>query len=155
MIELSGDKQKGHKHADLAIQYWTEAKEDAEAWRNWEVQIECIGNYKPLTDHPRFYDYMEYRRKPKVKLVHGFEVPDISFVPSSNDEPFYAPYPAQPFMAFEYPSGAYDEVRIHFSALNSCYPHTEEGKQAAIKHALAMLGFGSMEEYKKAVEGAK
>jgi hypothetical protein len=26
----------GHPHAELAIQYWNEAKEDAEAWKNWE-----------------------------------------------------------------------------------------------------------------------
>ena len=75
---------------------------------------------------------------PKTKLIHGVEVPDISFVPGEN-EWCYFPDPADPELFCE----MYDkspERYPHRVGYGLCYPYTEEGKQAAILRAKAMLG---------------
>jgi hypothetical protein len=74
----------------------------------------------------------------RMKLIHGVEVPDISFHPT--DETVYH-YPATNNDMFDtttyYDSYLADTFR---SANNLCYPQTEEGKAAAVLHAKAMLG---------------
>jgi hypothetical protein len=74
-----------------------------------------------------------------IKLIHGVEVPDISFHPT-NETAYYYPETTTDSMVG---STEYCEMftadRFR-SANNLCYPFTEEGKQAAILHAKAMLG---------------
>ena len=77
--------------------------------------------------------------KPKTKLIHGVEVPDISFRPIEGDK-YYFPAPC----TLEGVSGAvfFDGNSDYMFRRNNdlCHPYTEEGKQAAILHAKAMLG---------------
>jgi hypothetical protein len=74
-----------------------------------------------------------------IKLVHGVEVPDISFHPT-NQTGYYYPYPTgEDLVYFTVYDDVYSVDKFR-SANNLCYPNTEEGKQAAILHAKAMLG---------------
>jgi hypothetical protein len=74
-----------------------------------------------------------------MKLIHGIKVPDISFHPTNQAE-YHYPNTAEDSLVSTtvyYDSYAIDRFR---SVNNLCYPNTEEGKQAAILHAKAMLG---------------
>jgi hypothetical protein len=73
-----------------------------------------------------------------MKLIHGVEVPDISFHPT-NQTGYYYPYPTgEDLVYFTVYDDAYSVDKFR-SDNNLCYPYTEEGKQAAILHAKAML----------------
>jgi hypothetical protein len=73
-----------------------------------------------------------------MKLIHGVEVPDISFHPT-NQTGYYYPYPTgEDLVYFTVYDDVYSVDKFR-SANNLCYPNTEEGKQAAILHAKAML----------------
>jgi hypothetical protein len=75
--------------------------------------------------------------KQRTKLIHGVEVPDISFVPRK-EEHFYHPILDNTlYKPSTYHGYGIDAFRVKYGL---CYPHTEEGKQAAILHAKAMLG---------------
>jgi hypothetical protein len=71
-----------------------------------------------------------------TKIVNGVEVPDISFKPVSGEH-CYLPVPTHPVFHIHYCA---DKADDHLNAFGLCYPLTEEGKQAAILHAKAMLG---------------
>jgi len=74
----------------------------------------------------------------KMKIIHGREVPDISIKPEY-EEKYYHPYPYHPYM-FGYDRWLDNGTDKHLLDCNMCYPYTEQGKQAAIAHAKAMLG---------------
>jgi hypothetical protein len=102
---------EGFHHKDKPIQclFWNECTIEAPA--------------KPLT----------------MKLIHGVEVPNISFYPTDKTD-YYFPDTAIDDLfntTTYYDSYSSDRFR---SASNLCYPFTEEGKAAAILHAKAMLG---------------
>jgi len=90
-----------------------------------------------------FWDEIKFEapeQPPRTKIINGIEVPDISFKPSEHDA-YYYPDPAFPTLVFSFPyrftASENNEFRIKN---NLCYPYTEEGKQAAMLHAKAMLG---------------
>jgi hypothetical protein len=73
-----------------------------------------------------------------VKVIHGVEVPDISFTPIKGER-YYAPAPD--YVCLQYTASFYScEADTHRIANGLCYPHTEEGRNAAVIHAKAMLG---------------
>ena len=74
---------------------------------------------------------------PRMKLIHGVEVPDISFKPTIEDRFYYPVLGYELYKTSTYLSYGVDKFK---SEHNLCYPYTEEGKQAAILHAKAMLG---------------
>ena len=89
-----------------------------------------------------FWDEVKFviPQKPiKMKLVHGVEVPDISFQPKLNEN-YYYPNPDNPSLKSNtfYSWGSSDDN--HRAKHGLCYPYTVEGKEAAILHAKAMLG---------------
>jgi hypothetical protein len=73
-----------------------------------------------------------------MKLIHGVEVPDISFYPTDGTAYYYPATNDDMFSTTTYYS-KYLSDRFR-SDNNLCYPYTKEGKQAAILHAKAMLG---------------
>lgn len=133
----AGEKPQGHQHAELMAQYAEDAKTNAEPWRLWEAKH--MGVWMGFDDSFGFRSGTEYRRKPKVKIIHGVEVPDISFVPKDEDK-YWLPLPLSINMVDWGVWGAHKEPAQHRSSNGLCYPYTEEGKQAAILHAKAMLG---------------
>lgn len=84
-------------------------------------------------------DMSQFSPIPKTKLIHGVEVPDISFVPEM-DNWYYHPVPDLPRLFAEDMHTIHSDNYTYRVNAGLCYPYTEEGKQAAILHAKAMLG---------------
>jgi hypothetical protein len=95
-------------------------------------------------DLPRqslFWGEVSIEAPPKpvpTRMINGIEIPDISFTPCEG-ELCCVPSPIIPQMYIRvyFNTAAADEHRILHGL---CYPDTEQGKQAAIMHAKAMLG---------------
>ena len=89
-----------------------------------------------------FWDEIKFEvpvQPPRIKLIHGVEVPDISFKPKYNQN-YYFPSinnSRHCLLTYHKEGDLHDAFRIQYDL---CYPETEEGKQAAILHAKAMLG---------------
>ena len=65
----------GHKHAAAMFQYYTDALETETPWDRWEMSDD--GEYwVSCLEHPQWGEMMQYRRKPKIILINGFEVPE-------------------------------------------------------------------------------
>ena len=88
-----------------------------------------------------FWDEVEFEapvKPPRTKLIHGVEVPDISFKPKDGEDYYAIDLADKRFcVEFEWRDDAMD-FTLYERGL--CYPVTEEGKKAAILHAKAMLG---------------
>jgi hypothetical protein len=98
-------------------------------------------HYKGNPSQCLFWDEctIEAPAKPvTMKLVHGIEVPDISFHPTDGTAYYYPATNDDMYSTTTYYS-KYLSDRFR-SDNNLCYPYTKEGKQAAILHAKAMLG---------------
>ena len=85
--------------------------------------------------------YPTWVSEPKTHTVNGVEIPDLRFTPKTYEE-YYFPSPDSPTLAFRTRANyahfnAADEHRIEY---NLCYPPTDEGREAAILHAKAVLG---------------
>ena len=129
---------QGHPHAELMAQYAEDAKTTDKPWELWQLFTK-IGTWVGVDKNPDWCADIQYRRKPKTKLIHGVEVPDISFTPEDNEYYFY-PDPTMPCMyEMEYFHN-YAEECGHRLTNKMCYPTTDEGREAAILHAEAMLG---------------
>jgi hypothetical protein len=78
------------------------------------------------------------KQPPRIKLINGIEVPDISFRPSINRNYFYPSLEMDLYnSAFFVRGNKSDEFRVDNGL---CYPYTPEGKEAAILHTKALLG---------------
>jgi hypothetical protein len=75
---------------------------------------------------------------PRMRLINGIEVPDVSFYPEVSEHYFYPslrPILCSSTFCLE------DNETDKFRAVNGlCYPYTPEGKEAAILHSKALLG---------------
>jgi hypothetical protein len=97
--------------------------------------------YKDKPTQCLFWDEctIEAPAKPlTMKLIHGVEVPDISFYPTDGTAYYYPATNDDMFSTTTYYS-KYLSDRFRYDN-NLCYPYTKEGKAAAILHAKAMLG---------------
>lgn len=139
--KLAPHKQKqpkGHPHAELYQELADIAKCIDTPWDEFQIRIK--GKWHDCKDQTQlFHASKEYRRKPKTKLIHGVEVPDISFAPQHGEifmlaTPMYSSACVRTRMDFTHPD------MNHIISNGLCYPDTREGKQAAILHAKAMLG---------------
>ena len=64
----------GHIHAAAMAEYAKDAAETDMPWERWEVSFS--GGFTGVTGHPNWSVNHEYRRKPKVILINGYEVPE-------------------------------------------------------------------------------
>lgn len=131
------EPNKGHIHAELMAQYAEDARTTDRPWELWEGK-NLFNKWVPLPFTPVWETNREYRRKPKTKLIHGVEIPDISFTPAKC-EMYYYPYTRSPELFGEFLCCEVD-IDAHLQRQDMCYPYTDEGKEAAILHAKAMLG---------------
>lgn len=130
------EPQRGHPHAELMAAYAEDARTNAEPWNLWQVKLRV---WESLIGNPVWNSEFEYRRKPKFKIIHGVEVPDISFVPKDGEHYFHPDTATSSLVNYEKFNPDFSgELRM--SELGLCYPYTDEGKQAAIIHAKIMLG---------------
>ena len=131
------EPNKGHIHQVLMAQYAEDAKTTDKPWELWEGK-NLFNKWVPLPFTPVWETNREYRRKPKTKLIHGVEIPDISFTPTPGER-YYMPN-IQGVHLFSDLSSSSTRYFDEYSKYGIFYPYTEEGKQAAILHTKAMLG---------------
>lgn len=65
----------GHIHAAAMAEYAKDAAETDKPWERWEF-CHMRGEYQSLHSHPEWVEDNKYRRKPKVILINGHEVPE-------------------------------------------------------------------------------
>lgn len=118
--------------------YAEDAKTHDEPW--WEWQVECENEtWWQCQGHPDWSWDRKYRRKPK-RIVNGVEIPVFEFTPKMGER-FYAANVGLPdFFEEGYWSSKDCTFTQRMIERGLLYPHTEEGKQAAILHSKVMLG---------------
>ena len=79
-----------HIHAKLMAEYAEDAAETDMPWERWECTRRGE-EYSPLIDHPVWHDGIKYRRKPKVILINGHEVPEPHRTPLKDGEDYWVP----------------------------------------------------------------
>lgn len=132
-------EQVGHVHAELMAQYAEDAKTTTEPWKLWQLEGDD-GIWHCCQEHPKWATHLEYRHKPKTKLIHGVEVPVFEFTPKVLERYYTANVGLPELFEDGYRSSedcTFTERMIERGLL---YPCTEEGKQATILHSKAMLG---------------
>lgn len=130
-------EQKGHVHAKLMAQYAEDAKTHVEPWKLWEY-LDRDDGWTTFKGSPGWYATSEYRRKPKTHMVHGVEIPDLHVSPEYGTY-YYLADPTERDFTCRYLFNGDTHDSLWFER-GLAYQPTEEGKQAAILHAKAMLG---------------
>lgn len=130
-------ENQGHVHAELMAQYAEDARTHAEPWKLWECR-EPGGKWAPVGAWIPWVPSAEYRRKPKTHIVNGVEIPDLRVTQKHGDH-FYLADPVSLYF-FTLLEDDEDDMVTLWIERGLAYQHTEEGKQAAILHAKAMLG---------------
>ena len=123
----------GHIHAAAMAEYAKDAAETDKPWERWEVSFS--GGFIGVTGHPNWSVNHEYRRKPKVILINGHEVPEPHRKPLEIDDTYWT------FTFF------FDGVNKYYwtndlddnNALKSGFVHLT--KEAAEKHFNALKSF--------------
>ena len=131
-------ENKGHIHAHLMAQYAEDAMVSETPWDNWEFWLEKQKAWASLKSNPAWASTMQYRRKPKTHIVNGVEIPDLRVKPNCNDR-YHLADPTESEFTYFYLFGGDNKDKL-WSKRGLIYEYTEEGKQAAILHAKAMLG---------------
>lgn len=132
---------EGHVHAELMAQYAEDAKSTAKPWELWQVKWQVkggVGVWVDCRSHPTWGSATEYRRKSNSHVVHGVEIPDLRVSPKCG-EYYYLADPTESEFTYLYLFRG-DTQDNRWAERSLTYQHTEEGKQAAILHAKAMLG---------------
>ena len=78
----------GHIHAAAMAEYAKDAAETDKPWERWEISFQNR-EYTPLEVHPLWYVCTKYRRKQKVILINGHEVPEPHRKPLEIDNPYW------------------------------------------------------------------
>ena len=125
----------GHIHAAAMAEYAKDAAETDKPWERWEFSNNNERDYTPLHEHPSWNNNRKYRRKPKVILINGHEVPEPHRKPLEIDDTYWT------FTFF------FDGVNKYYwandlddnNALKSGFVHLT--KEAAEKHFNALKSF--------------
>ena len=78
----------GHIHAAAMAEYAKDALETDKPWERWEF-CHMRGEYQSLRGHPEWVEDNEYRRKPTVILINGYEVPEPCRTPLEIDDVYW------------------------------------------------------------------
>ena len=131
-------EQQGHIHAELMAQYAEDAKTHSAPWKLWQYE-RGIGVWCDLETHPKWHSEWVYRRKPKTRVIHGVEIPDLRATPKHGEDYYLASPTSSILVSLQiYDGDTMDKLWIERGL---AYQHNEEGKQAAILHAQVMLGY--------------
>jgi hypothetical protein len=104
-----------------------------------EFQVSEQLRWKKSNQQAPNFGSLKYRPKQKTKIIHGVEVPDISFVPE-HGESYCFPDPIDSDFFSEGDFSPNSTIDAHLAHYRLCYPDTKEGRAAAILHDKAMLG---------------
>ena len=128
-----------HKHADLILQYAQDAMETETPWDRWEVKINEY--WEGFDKSPCWNIKMEYRRKPKVIIINGIEVPEPMRVAPPVGTPYFCISSIDTDIAIPTKWMDTDGDR---RVLSRGICHLTEA--AAVKHADALLSFTKVQD---------
>ena len=128
----------GHIHAVAMAEYAKDAAETDMPWELWEFSTSSQ-DYKPLHKHPSWGEGNKYRRKPKVILINGHEVPEPHRTPLKNAEEYWALSHFRNVTCTHWQDDGSDS---HF--LENGFIHLT--KEAAEKHFNALKSFTAQKE---------
>ena len=125
----------GHIHAAAMAEYAKDAAETDMPWERWEFS-KTGRDYDSLHEHPSWNPDIKYRRKPKVILINGHEVPEPHRTPLDIDDVYWT----FTFFAEECVTHfCWSDDDIDTSYLKNGFIHLTE--EAAEKHFNALKSF--------------
>ena len=125
----------GHIHAAAMAEYAKDAAETDMPWERWEVSMTESGDeYRNLLGHPDWVVTRKYRRKPKVILINGHEVPEPHRTPLKDGEVYWALTLFSSATSLRWKDDDFDN-----SYLENGFVHLT--KEAAEKHFNALKSF--------------
>ena len=132
-----GEDKMGHIHAAAMSEYAKDALETDMPWEWWEVSVSESGDeYRNLFGHPDWAVTRKYRRKQKVILINGHEVPEPHRTPLKEGEVYWT-------FTFFFAEGV---IKVYWygdsedqNALKNGFIHLT--KEAAEKHFDALKSF--------------
>ena len=127
----------GHIHAAAMAEYAKDAAETDMPWERWESVYR--GRTVALASHPQWDAYFEYRRKPKVVLINGYEVPEPCRTPLKDGEVYWTIS-----IVGGSTSSLWQGDVIDFGCLENGFIHLT--KEAAEKHFNALKSFTAQKE---------
>ena len=131
---------KPHKHWRLMRDYAHDAAETEKPWERWEYRDG--GAWYSHSLNPQWHTETEYRRKPRVILINGIEVPEPMREKPEIGDIYYVPQVRYTFVEQLKWAGNW----IDIFNLNSGLVHLTES--AALSHVNALLSFTKKEETK-------
>lgn len=83
---------KPHPHAALMAEYAKDAALDGECWKNWEVLWPYPNaDWTSCTTIPQWVQTAKYRRRPRVIVINGIEVPEPMREAPDRGTKYFAP----------------------------------------------------------------
>lgn len=133
----------GHVHAAAMAEYAKDAAETDKPWERWEF-CHMRGEYQSLHSHPGWVEDNKYRRKPKVILINGHEVPEPLRTPLMTGDTYWT-------NTFYGVCGfSWDDSKEDNEALKAGFIHLT--KEAAQKHYEALKSFTFKEDSNECIE---
>ena len=133
--------QSKHKHAEMIALCAEFAQTMEDPMSMFQYKGVCDKEWQniPETGSVIFYKVNEYRLKPKTKIINGVEIPDIPFTPFVGCWFYCVNIGMSEFYETVYMGSEGCTFTKRMVERDLIYPYTEEGKQAAILHAKALL----------------
>lgn len=128
----------GHIHAAAMAEYAEDAAETDKPWERWEFSHKDR-EYTYLQNHPLWAKDVKYRRKPKVILINGHEVPEPHRTPLKHGEVYWALSLVRGVTSLRWEDDDFD-----FCYLRNGFVHLT--KEAAEKHFNALKSFTAIGE---------
>ena len=129
----------GHIHAAAMAEYAKDAAETDKPWERWEASLEEEEMYFVLESNPEWGQDIKYRRKPKVILINGHEVPEPHRTPLKDGEVYWALTLFSSATSLRWKDDDFDN-----SYLENGFIHLT--KEAAEKHFNALKSFTAQKE---------
>ena len=123
----------GHIHAAVMAEYAKDAAETDKPWERWESSRKGE-KFETLDQNPSWSVRFEYRRKPKVILINGHEVPEPCRTPLKDGEVYWTIS-----LVGGSTSSLWQGDGIDFGCLNNGFVHLT--KEAAEMHFNALISF--------------
>ncbi len=128
----------GHIHARSMMEYAKDAAETDTPWERWESSYKG-GKFETLDHNPNWSVRFDYRRKPKVILINGHEVPEPCRTPLQDGTNYWIPGILISATRF-----CWQGDDIDTSYLKNGFVHLTE--EAAQKHFDALKSFTAQKE---------
>lgn len=132
---------KGHKWAKEMAQYAQDAMETEFPWERWQFRCDDGGSWLQCSENPEWVKSHQYRRKPDIININGYDVPAPLRVAPEHTTWVYIPaLTSNELYHTTKWSGLNTDTRIFNRGL------VHSTKEAAQQHARALLSFTSTGE---------